>query len=272
MTNEPGSAVDPAAEPVLIDRCDGVLTITLNRPWVKNAMTWTGWTQLRDAVRSVDQLTDRVVVVTGAGGDFCAGADLGGPPTGGHQVDDMRIVGDTCLALHRLPVPTIARVDGVAVGAGMNLALVCDFVVASSRARFAEIFVKRAMSVDFGGSWLLPRLIGLRRAKELVLLGDIIDAARADEYGLLHQVVDADALDKTVADLATRLADGPRLAMAGSKALLNDAFDTTLERALDEEARAQAVSVSSPDAVEAIEAFLQKRPANFRRTTTGEDR
>jgi 2-(1,2-epoxy-1,2-dihydrophenyl)acetyl-CoA isomerase len=128
------------------------------------------------------------------------------------------------------------------------------------------------MSVDFGGSWLLPRLIGLRRAKELVLLGDIIDAAQAAEYGLLHQVVDADALAKAVADLATRLADGPRLAMAGSKALLNDAFDTTLERALDEEARAQAVSVSSPDAEEAIDAFLQKRPANFRRTTTREDR
>lgn len=274
MTNDPSSAattVDPA-DTVLLDRCDGVLTITLNRPRVKNAMRWPDWTRLRDAVRSMDPLTDRVVVVTGAGGDFCAGADLGGPPTGGHQVDDMRIVGDACLALHRLPVPTIARVDGVAVGAGMNLALVCDFVIASTRARFAEIFVKRAMSVDFGGSWLLPRLIGLRRAKELVLLGDIVDAGVADEYGLLHKLVDAAELDKAVGDLADRLAAGPRLAMAGSKALLNDAFDTTLERALDEEARAQAVSVSSPDAAEAIEAFLHKRPADFRRTPSQEDR
>ncbi|MCT2583522.1 enoyl-CoA hydratase/isomerase family protein [Actinophytocola gossypii] len=264
MTNDPDA--------VLLERSDGVATITLNRPRVKNAMTWDGWTGLRDAVRAIDPLTDRVVVVTGAGEDFCAGADLTGPATGGHQVDDMRIVGDACLALHRLPIPTIARVDGVAVGAGMNLALVCDFVVAAARARFSEIFVKRAMSVDFGGSWLLPRLVGLRRAKELVLLGDIIDAAKADELGLLHRVVEPADLDKVVAELADRLAAGPRLAMAGSKALLNDAFDVTLERALDEEARAQAVSVSSPDAAEAIEAFLHKRTPDFRRSgTTNEE-
>ncbi|MGH3763430.1 enoyl-CoA hydratase/isomerase family protein [Actinophytocola sp.] len=261
MTTDPAATKDF----VLLERSDGILTITLNRSRVKNAMTWDGWTRLRDAVWSVDPLSDRVVVITGAGTDFCSGADLGGPATGGHQVDDMRIVADACLALYRLPMPTIARVDGVAVGAGMNLALVCDFVLASSRARFAEIFVKRAMSVDFGGSWLLPRLVGLRRAKELVLLGDTIDAAQAMEIGLLHRVVDADELDKAVAELADRLAAGPRLAMAGSKALLGDAFDVSLSRALEEEGRAQAVSMSSPDAVEAIEAFAQKRPANFRR-------
>jgi enoyl-CoA hydratase/carnithine racemase len=261
VNDDPGDGADH----VLLARRDGVLTITLNRPRVKNAMTWPGWTRLREAVRSVDPLADRVVVVTGAGADFCAGADLGGPLTGGHQVDDMRIVGDACLALHRLPVPTIARVDGVAVGAGMNLALVCDFVVATNRARFSEIFVKRAMSVDFGGSWLLPRLVGLHRAKELVLLGDIIDARQAQELGLLNRVVEPADLDKIVDELADRLAAGPRLAMAQSKALLNNAFDVTLERALDDEGRAQAISVSSPDAAEAIEAFLQKRPADFRR-------
>lgn len=261
---------EPAAEegtPVLVDRRDDVMTITLNRPRVKNAMTLSGWEQLRGAIRSANPVDDRVVVVTGAGQDFCAGADLTGSPAAGHQIDRMRIVGDTCLALHRLPVPTIARVDGVAVGAGMNLALVCDFVVASSRARFSEIFVKRAMSVDFGGSWLLPRLVGLRRAKELVLLGDIIDAAEADAIGLLHKVVAPDKLDAVVTDLANRLADSPRLAIAGSKSLLNGAFEVTLERALDDEARAQAVSLASPDAAEAIEAFLQKRPATFRTRT-----
>jgi 2-(1,2-epoxy-1,2-dihydrophenyl)acetyl-CoA isomerase len=252
---------------VLVGRSGGVVTVTLNRPRVKNAMGRQGWAQLRDAIRSLDPAEDRVVVMTGAGEDFCAGADLTGPPVGGHPMDGMRIVADTCLALHRLPVPTIARVDGVAVGAGMNLALVCDFVVASTRARFSEIFVKRALSVDFGGSWLLPRLVGLRRAKELVLLGDIIDAAQADEIGLLYKVVDAGKLDAAVADLAGRLASGPRLAMAESKALLNGAFDVTLERALDEEGRAHAVSISSPDAAEALEAFRQKRPANFRAST-----
>ncbi|TDC43898.1 enoyl-CoA hydratase [Actinomadura sp. KC345] len=270
------------AEPLLIDRCDGVLTVTLNRPRVKNAMPLAGWAALRDAFRSVDPLADRVVVVTGADGDFCAGADLdtgapntgapntgapntgapntGASGTGTHPVDDMRIVGDACLALHRLPVPTIARVDGVAVGAGMNLALMCDFVVASTRARFSEIFVQRAMSVDFGGSWILPRLVGLHRAKELVLLGDIIDAGTAREIGLVHRVADEPELDAAVAELAARLAAGPRLAMAGSKALLNACFDRTLEQALDDEGRTQAISLSSPDADEAIEAFRQKRP------------
>lgn len=260
VTRESGDA----AAFVLMQRADGIVTITLNRPQVKNAMPFAGWARLRDAIRSVDPISDRVVVLTGAGVDFCSGADLGAPSTGGHQVDDMRIVSETCLALHRLAVPTIARVDGVAVGAGMNLSLVCDFVVASTRARFSEIFVKRALSVDFGGSWLLPRLVGMARAKELVLLGDFIDAPEAKEIGLLHRVVEPDELDPVVADLADRLTAGPRLAMAGSKALLNGAFDVTFERALDDEARAQAVSVSSPDAVEAMEAFLQKRPADFR--------
>lgn len=258
-----GSACD-AAPFVLVERADGIATITLNRPRVKNAMTWAGWSQLRDAVRSVDQVEDRVVVVTGAGGDFCAGANLAGPSTGGQQIDDMRLINDTCLALHRLAVPTIARVDGVAVGAGMNLALVCDFVVASTRARFSQIFVQRALSVDFGGSWLLPRLVGQRRAKELVLLGDIIDAGQADDIGLLHKLVDPDKLDGAVSELADRLASGPRLALAASKALLNGAFDVTLERALDEEARAQTINAASPDAAEALDAFVNKRSANFR--------
>lgn len=249
---------------VLVRRDNGVVVITLNRPTVKNALSWGAWQQLRAAVESVDPIEDRVVVVTGAGTDFCSGADLGDPPTGAHQVEDMRVVSDTCLALYRLPVPTIARVDGVAVGAGMNLALVCDFVVASSRARFSEIFVQRALSVDSGGSWLLPRLVGLRRAKELVLLGEIVGASEAHEMGLLYKVVDAAELDDAVAALSERLASGPRLAMAGSKTLLNGAFDLTLERALDEEAWAQAVSVSSEDVVEAFDAFAQKRTPDFR--------
>lgn len=251
---------------LLLDRRDGVLAITLNRPRVKNAMTWQGWTDLRDVLRAVDPVTDRVVVLSGAGGDFCAGADLGGPETGRYQVENMRIVGDACLELHRLPVPVIARVDGVAVGAGMNLALMCDFVIASVRARFSEIFVKRAMSVDFGGSWILPRIVGLHRAKELVLLGDIISAEQAREIGLVHRVAGVDQLDEVVADLAARLAAGPRLALAQCKALLNNSLELTLEQALDQEARAQAVSAGSPDVTEALEAFTQKRPANFTRS------
>ena len=121
------------------------------------------------------------VVLTGAGGEFCAGADLTGGGTGGpgqHQLAQMRHISDVALALHRLPIPTIAKVRGVAVGAGCNMAIGCDVTVVSDNARFSEIFARRGLSIDFGGSWLLPRIVGMHRAKELALFADIIDARR----------------------------------------------------------------------------------------------
>jgi 2-(1,2-epoxy-1,2-dihydrophenyl)acetyl-CoA isomerase len=175
----------------------------------------------------------------------------------------MTEVNEACLALHRLPIPTIARVDGVAVGAGMNLALGCDFVVASSRARFSEIFVKRGLSVDFGGSWLLPRLVGLHRAKELVLLGDMLGAEQAREWGLVREVVEPAALDDAVARLAGRLLAGPPTAMRLSKRMLNDSFEATLDRALEDEARSQQVNFATEDTAEAGRAFLEKRDPVF---------
>ena len=261
------SSVEPSRyEHIRFARQDDVVTITLDRPKVKNAMPMQGWAELRDAFRSVRQGADRVLVLTGSGSDFCAGADLGGPATGDHHLVDMKIVSDMCIALYRLPIPTVARVDGVAVGAGMNLALACDFVVATSRSRFSEIFVNRALSVDCGGSWLLPRLIGIHRAKELVLLGDVIDAAQAREIGLIRTVVEQPDLDAAVGELVDRLAAGPSMAISQSKQLLNNAFDVTLEHALDGEARAQTVNNASDDAAEALDAFLHKRPNDFRRS------
>ena len=177
---------DQVTEGLRVERADGVVTVTLDRPHRKNAVTGDGWADLLEVLRSVRPGEDRVLVLTGAGEDFCAGADLASTPgQTTHPLHPMRTVGDTCLTLHRLPVPTVARVDGVAVGAGMNLALACDLVVASDRARFSQIFLKRGLSLDFGGSWLLPRLIGLHRAKELALLGTIVDGARAEQLGLV---------------------------------------------------------------------------------------
>ena len=152
------------------------------------------WNELLATFREIalDSSADRVVVLTGAGGDFCSGADLSG---GGaddperHQLTTMRHIGDVALALHRLPQPTIAKVRGVAVGAGLNMALGCDLVVASTNARFSEIFARRGLSIDFGGSWVLPRRVGLHRAKELALLADIIDATEAERIGLVNRVV-----------------------------------------------------------------------------------
>ena len=132
----------------------------------------------------------------------------------------MRHVGDVALALHRLPQPTIAKVRGVAVGAGCNLALGCDLVVAGETARFSEIFAKRGLSVDFGGSWVLPRRVGLHRAKELAFFADIIEANEAERIGLVNRVVPDGELDAFVDDWATRLAAGPPIALALTKRLL----------------------------------------------------
>ncbi len=265
---------DESAE-LIVRRDGGVMTIVLNRPDRKNSITSTGWADLRDVFRSVDPRVDRVLVITGAGDTFCAGADLAGNDDTKRDLDNMRVVGEACLSLHRVQIPTIAAVDGAAVGAGMNLALSCDFVITTDRARLCEIFVHRALSVDFGGSWLLPRLVGMAKAKQLVLLGDFLSGQDAYDLGLTHAVVSPDELAGRVDDLSRRLAAGPQLALIQSKALLNDAFEISLERALDDEARAQSLNIVSPDAHEAFDAFLSKRPANFHRPSlhihSGED-
>ena len=176
--------------------------------------------------------------ITGAGGAFCSGADIG-VPEDIHPRHKLQRLTDVALALHELSVPTVAKVTGVAVGAGWNLALGCDFVVATPESRFCQIFAKRGLSVDLGGSWLLPKLVGLQQAKRLVLLADMIDAAEAHALGLVTWVRPADEIDAFVDDLAGRLAAGPPVALAQSKALLNDGANGTLAEALANEARAQ---------------------------------
>lgn len=251
-------------ETVVLERSGGILSVMLNRPAKKNAVTVEMWRQLADIfTTAATELSDRVVVVSGAGGDFCAGADLTDPERSVHPLVRMRVIGQAALALHALPKPVIAKVDGVAVGAGCNLALGCDLVVASDRARFSEIFVRRGLSIDFGGSWLLPRRIGLHRAKELALLADIVPALEAERIGLVNRVVPADELDAFVADWAARLAAGPPLALSLTKALLDDGLSMSMAEALEREAAAQTVCGQSEDGREAIKAFLEKRDAQF---------
>src|SRR4051812_14567743 len=160
--------------------------------------------------------------------------------------------------------PASPRVPGGAGGAGLNLALVCDLVVASDEARFSEIFARRGLSVDFGGSWVLPRLVGLHRAKELVLLADIIDAKEAQDYGLVNRVVPAAQLDAFVDDWATRLASGPPVALSMSKRLLDQSTAVSLAQALEAEAQAQNVNFATTDMAEAMTAFLEKRQPQFK--------
>ncbi|HEX9260383.1 MAG TPA: enoyl-CoA hydratase [Acidimicrobiales bacterium] len=255
-------------ETIEVERTEeGIVTITLNRPAKKNAINATMWVELLATFREIAASSDdRVVVITGAGGAFCSGADLSAAPEAGptrHRWYAMRDVGDVCLALARLPQPTIAKVGGVAAGAGCNLALGCDLIVASHEARFSEIFARRGLSVDFGGTWLLPRLVGLHRAKELALLADIISAAEAKEMGLVNRVLPAEELDAFVDDWARRLAAGPPIALAQTKRMLDNAFEVTLEQALEDEGWAQTVNFGTSDTPEAILAFIEKRTPRF---------
>ena len=254
-------------ETIIVERSDaGVVTITMNRPARKNAINGVMWKELLAEFLAVSRSpADRVLVVTGAGGAFCSGADLDpeGLANERHWWYRMVDIGDVALALQRVPQPTIAKVGGVAAGAGLNLALGCDLIVASDGARFTEIFAKRGLSLDFGGSWLLPRLIGLHKAKELALFGDIISAKEAADFGLVNRVVSAAELDGFVDGWATRLAAGPPIALAQTKRLLNNSFQGTLAQALDDEAWAQSVNFGTDDAAEALAAFTEKRDPTF---------
>ena len=252
-------------ETLLVDRADGIVSVTMNRPERKNAANGAMWDELLQVFREVGSNSDdRVLVLTGAGGDFCSGADVSGMGGGDtHGLANMRHISDVAMALYRLPQPAIAKVRGIAAGAGMNLALLCDIVIAGETARFSEIFARRGLTIDFGGSWALPRRVGLHRAKELTLLADIIDATEADRIGLVNRVVSDDTLDKYVTEMATRLAAGPPIALAQAKRLLNNAIGSTLEQALDEEGAAQTINFSTKDTAEAVKAFLDKRTPTF---------
>jgi len=253
---------------LLTDLNEGVLTITFNRPERKNAVTAEMWDALPGLFADAESNRDvRVVVVTGAGDAFCAGADLG--PTDPdrerqHVLTNMRVTHAGAQALFDFTKPTIAKINGVAVGAGLNLALGCDLTYAADTARFSEIFAKRGLSLDWGGSYLLPRLVGLHKAKELALLADIISADEAAAMGLINKVVAADELDALVADVAARLVAGPPLALSMAKRLLNNGASSSMPQALEAEGLAQSVNFGSQDTREAIRAFQEKRTPEFR--------
>jgi 2-(1,2-epoxy-1,2-dihydrophenyl)acetyl-CoA isomerase len=253
---------------LIIERAGGVVTATINRPERKNALTYA----LFDALGSLfDEVSsnesDRVLVLRGAGGAFSSGMDLADrarddEPQAGTKAAMVRIHA-AALSLHRCSKPTVAIVDGVAAGAGMSLALGCDLVIASERARFSAIFVRRGLSVDFGLSWILPRLVGLARAKELALIGEMISAEEALGLGMIARVASVDSLDEIAGALVRRLAEGPTIAISNSMALLDSSFNRTMAEAVDAEGDAQVRSIATDDMAEAVAAFLGKRDATF---------
>ena len=257
-------------ETILVERDGGVVTVTLNRPERKNAGNGQMW---RDLLLTFGEVTrrrdDRVLVLTGAGGAFCSGADITDPKGVSGDPDDphlirMQFFGQTMLALHDIPKPTIAKVRGIAAGAGLSMALGCDLIVASDNARMSEIFSRRGLSVDGGSSWLLPRMIGLHRAKELAYFADILSADEAAQFGIVNRVVPDDQLDAFVYEWACKLAAGPPLALSMTKRLLNESFEMSMAQALDSEARAQTINFYSEDTSEAMRAFTEKRDPQFR--------
>ncbi len=240
----------------------------LNRPARKNAIPPEGWSQLRDALEVFEDSPQRVLVISGRGGDFCAGADL--DPEAGLRSpgiidarDRLKVVGETALALHRLSKPTVAAVDGVAVGAGMSLALGCDVVIATRRARFSAIFVRRGLSLDMGLSWMLPRLAGAQFAREAALSGRMIPAEEALQNGLVWEVVDEGALTERAAEVAGRFSVGAPVAQMFIKQALNRSWELSLEEATVWEGQAQAICLHTDDHREGVESFLEKRPARF---------
>jgi enoyl-CoA hydratase/carnithine racemase len=251
---------------LIVERHEGVVRLTLNRPERLNAVTSEMWDELADVFSEVTyRAEDRVLVITGAGKGFCSGADLSaaGSRSIGGSLDAMRRLGRCATMLHEIPKPTIAAVNGVAVGAGCNLALGCDLIIASDAARFSEIFVHRGLSIDFGGSYLLPRLVGVHKAKELALLAEVISADEAQRIGIVNRVVPAADFDTAVDEVVARLLQMPPIALAQTKALLDRGLTRSIGEAVEAEGIAQALNLGTKDTAEAIRAFAEKRDPKF---------
>jgi enoyl-CoA hydratase/carnithine racemase len=254
---------------IRVDIDGDVGRILVDRPERMNACTGAMFDALHDAAMTMRVERPRVVIFQGAGGNFCSGADVSGEGkdtiTGAdHPLHTMRRIGDAVIALHDLPMPTVAAVDGVCVGAGFGLALAADLLVCTDRARFSLIFARRGLSLDFGTSHLLPLRVGLHHAKELAFTGDVIDAVRAAEIGFVNRVVGVDGFDEAVDDLVQQIVAGPPLALSMSKRLLDNAAQSSLAQSVEAEDLAQNVNFGTADVAEAGVAFGEKRTAHFR--------
>ncbi len=246
-----------------------VTTVTIDSPKAKNACTGDMWVALGATFRDVAYSGSRAVILTGAGGEFCAGADLTGGDSGGperepeHILHGMRVLADTVQSVHDCPVPVVAKVDGICVGAGLGLALAADMIWCSDRARFSAIFAKRGLSLDFGTSWLLRQRIGVHKAKEIAFTGRVITASDALSLGLVNAVVPQDELDDATREIVEAIAAGPPVAVSMIKRQLDNAGNVSLAQALEVEALAQSVNVRTDDMKEAFMAYTERRPPNF---------
>jgi enoyl-CoA hydratase/carnithine racemase len=246
---------------------DGLATVTLDRPDKLNALTFDVYADLRDLLAGLPHRDDvRVLVITGEGRGFCSGGDV-------HEIigellkmdargllNFTRMTGAVVQKMRECPVPIVAAVNGIAAGAGSVIALAADFRILARSARFAFLFTKVGLAgADMGAAYLLPRLVGLSKATELLILGDTIDSAEVDRLGLAYRVVEDGDLAETTAELARRLADGPALAYASTKSLLSRELDMDLSGSIELEAMTQALLMTSEDHAEFYRAFSEGR-------------
>jgi enoyl-CoA hydratase/carnithine racemase len=277
---EESTVVGP--RPLRIEISDGIATLTLDRAETLNALTLETFRELRELFRafqddpfgqhSEDGVAAKVraVIITGAGAGFCSGADIDellAPVTRMGNADILafvRLCGELIVAMRRLRKPIIAAVNGVAVGAGAALAVASDIRIASDLARFGFIFPRMGLSgAEMGSTWLLPRIVGLGRASELLLTGDIIDVNTAERYGLVNHVVSAEHLMPAARELASRLAAGPTFAHGMTKEMLEREAQLDLDGVLAAEAQAQQICAQSIDFREAYRALVRQRPPRF---------
>lgn len=262
----------PTPEDEVLHRFEsGVSWITLNRPEAMNAVTWDQRERVIGLLADASADPDvRAVVITATGKGFCAGADLRGAPAAPAE----RVAGDVArmirLGAQRLITavldcekPVIAAVNGTAAGIGAHLALACDLVIAAEPARFIEVFVRRGLVPDGAGAYLLPRLLGPQKAKELMFFGDAVPAAEAERLGLVNKVVPAEALEETAREWAERLAQGPTRALALTKQLVNASLDGDRATALAAEAIAQELNMTTADANEGVASFVERRTPKY---------
>jgi 2-(1,2-epoxy-1,2-dihydrophenyl)acetyl-CoA isomerase len=253
---------------LLVERTGALATITLNRPDARNAIDLTMRQELVAALDEVEaDEAVRVLILTGAGGHFCAGGDVKSMRTRRLSAAEGRrrveLLNRLVVRLVDFPRPTLAMVDGYAVGAGTNLALCCDLVVASDRAKFGELFWKIGLVPDGGGTWLLSRMVGLARAKELIFTAEVFDAAEAGRLGLVNRVVPAAELERVTRALAEKIAAGPPGVLRLAKHMVNRAATSDLAAALDLEAYSQGLAIAADDHQEGLAAFFDKRTPTF---------
>jgi 2-(1,2-epoxy-1,2-dihydrophenyl)acetyl-CoA isomerase len=257
---------------VLLDIESQIATVTLNQPDRRNALSASIEEELHDALDDIEDSNARCVVIEGAGDAFSAGGDIDRMLEGltadvslDRRVHELeQATPETITRVFKFPLPTIAKIDGMAVGAGANLAIACDMQVASEQAQFGFVFRQVGLSVDAGTSYLLPRLVGANVAKELVFTGEMVEADRCVDLGLVNHVHPAEELDDAVEELASRIASGPPIAFRHAKRLLNEGFEKSIEQAMTDEAVAQGMTFDSDDHEEGATAFMEKRSPEFR--------